>query len=186
MVSARPLSLFSGMDMAQYRMELAYWTWKFGLRLLNHEILRTRTAYMAYALNKWSCLEEKMRLIPLVRTQIPRTGSEMPGCSLCMGNQARVADNAYVISTSTRNFPNRLGKGAMVFLGSAELSAAAATLGRLPTPEEYLKCYAELGSEGDREKNIYKYLNFDQVESYVEAPRVTFLVLDKCKKFHSC
>merc|ERR1711937_60834 len=94
--------------------------------------------------------------------------TEMPGCSLCMGNQARVADNAYVISTSTRNFPNRLGKGAMVFLGSAELSAVAATLGRLPTPEEYMKCYAELGSESDRQ-NIYKYLNFDQVESYVEA-----------------
>jgi len=94
--------------------------------------------------------------------------TEMPGCSLCMGNQARVADNAYVISTSTSNFPNRLGQGAMVFLGSAELSAATATLGRLPTPEEYLKCYAELGSASDQEK-IYKYLNFDQVESYVEA-----------------
>lgn len=94
--------------------------------------------------------------------------TEMPGCSLCMGNQARVADNAYVISTSTRNFPNRLGKGAMVFLGSAELSTATATLGKLPTPEEYLKCYAELGSEQDRTK-IYKYLNFDQVESFVEA-----------------
>jgi len=94
--------------------------------------------------------------------------TEMPGCSLCMGNQARVADNAYVISTSTRNFPNRLGKGAMVFLGSAELSAATATLGRLPTPEEYLKCYAELGS-AEEKKNIYKYLNFDQLESYVEA-----------------
>merc|ERR1711871_207413 len=94
--------------------------------------------------------------------------TEMPGCSLCMGNQARVADNAYVISTSTRNFPNRLGKGAMVFLGSAELSAATATLGRLPTPEEYLKCYAELGSTADHDK-IYKYLNFDQVESFVEA-----------------
>ena len=65
MVSARPLSLFSGMDIAHYRTELAYWTWKFGLQELNHEILRTRTAYMAYALNKWSCLEEKMRLIPL-------------------------------------------------------------------------------------------------------------------------
>jgi len=92
--------------------------------------------------------------------------TEMPGCSLCMGNQARVADNAYVISTSTRNFPNRLGKGAMVFLGSAELSAATAILGRLPTPEEYLRYYAELGSD---KSNIYKYLNFDQLESYVEA-----------------
>merc|ERR1711976_1101308 len=95
--------------------------------------------------------------------------TEMPGCSLCMGNQARVADNAYVISTSTRNFPNRLGKGAMVFLGSAELSAVAATLGRLPTKEEYLKSFAELGNLEARTNNIYKYLNFDQVESYVEA-----------------
>merc|ERR1712100_579101 len=95
--------------------------------------------------------------------------TEMPGCSLCMGNQARVADNAYVISTSTRNFPNRLGKGAMVFLGSAELSAVAATLGKLPTKEEYLKAFAELGNLEARTKNIYKYLNFDQVESYVEA-----------------
>merc|ERR1711904_699072 len=61
--------------------------------------------------------------------------TEMPGCSLCMGNQVRVADNAYVISTSTRNFPNRLGKGANVYLASAELSAATAIIGRLPTPE---------------------------------------------------
>merc|ERR1712170_222650 len=87
--------------------------------------------------------------------------TEMPGCSLCMGNQARVADNAYVISTSTRNFPNRLGKGAMVFLGSAELSAVAATLGKLPTKEEYLKAFAELGNLEARTNNIYKYLNFD-------------------------
>merc|ERR1712203_24274 len=89
--------------------------------------------------------------------------TEMPGCSLCMGNQARVADKATVVSTSTRNFPNRLGKGAMVFLGSAELSAATATLGRLPTPEEYLKCYAELGSDSD---TTYRYLNFDQYDDY--------------------
>merc|ERR1719253_2252864 len=94
--------------------------------------------------------------------------TEMPGCSLCMGNQARVNDNATVISTSTRNFPNRLGKGANVFLSSAELAAMAALLGRLPTPEEYLKCYAELGSAADHGK-LYKYLNFDQIESYVEA-----------------
>jgi len=91
---------------------------------------------------------------------------EMPGCSLCMGNQARVAENAKVVSTSTRNFPNRLGKGAMVYLASAELSAVTAILGKLPTPEEYQKYYAELGND---KANIYKYLNFDQVESYVEA-----------------
>eukprot|EP00933_Yihiella_yeosuensis_P028115 TRINITY_DN2191_c0_g1_i6.p1 TRINITY_DN2191_c0_g1~~TRINITY_DN2191_c0_g1_i6.p1 ORF type:complete len:902 (-),score=272.75 TRINITY_DN2191_c0_g1_i6:323-3028(-) len=92
--------------------------------------------------------------------------TEMPGCSLCMGNQARVADNCTVISTSTRNFPNRLGKGANVYLGSAELSAVAAVLGKLPTAEEYLKYHAELGKDS---ANIYKYLNFNQVDEYVEA-----------------
>merc|ERR1712224_796607 len=70
--------------------------------------------------------------------------TEMPGCSLCMGNQARVANGACVVSTSTRNFPNRLGDGANVYLASAELSAVSAILGRLPTPEEYLKYDAEL------------------------------------------
>merc|ERR1712139_529627 len=92
--------------------------------------------------------------------------TEMPGCSLCMGNQARVADNCTVVSTSMRNFPNRLGKGANCYLASAELSAVAAILGRLPTPEEYLNYYTELGKQKD---SIYKYLNFDQVESYLEA-----------------
>jgi len=92
--------------------------------------------------------------------------TEMPGCSLCMGNQARVADNCTVVSTSTRNFPNRLGKGANVYLASAELSAVCAILGKLPTPEEYQKHYSELGQD---KSNIYKYLNFDKVESYVEA-----------------
>merc|ERR1711871_1379387 len=85
--------------------------------------------------------------------------TEMPGCSLCMGNQARVADDCTVVSTSTRNFPNRLGKGANVFLASAELSAVCAILGRLPTPQEYMKYHAELAGDKD---NIYKYLNFDQ------------------------
>eukprot|EP00442_Polarella_glacialis_P001777 CAMPEP_0115152762 /NCGR_PEP_ID=MMETSP0227-20121206/66340_1 /TAXON_ID=89957 /ORGANISM="Polarella glacialis, Strain CCMP 1383" /LENGTH=900 /DNA_ID=CAMNT_0002563405 /DNA_START=68 /DNA_END=2770 /DNA_ORIENTATION=- len=92
--------------------------------------------------------------------------TEMPGCSLCMGNQARVADNCTVVSTSTRNFPNRLGQGANVYLASAELSSVAAIFGRLPTPEEYQKHYVELGKSKD---SIYKYLNFDQVEEYVEA-----------------
>merc|ERR1712182_143883 len=67
--------------------------------------------------------------------------TEMPGCSLCMGNQARVADKATVVSTSTRNFPNRLGNGANVYLSSAELAAMAAVLGKLPTKEEYFKMY---------------------------------------------
>merc|ERR1719468_98611 len=92
--------------------------------------------------------------------------TEMPGCSLCMGNQARVADNCTVVSTSTRNFPNRLGQGADCFLASAELSAVCAIVGKLPTPEEYLNYYTELGKE---KESTYKYLNFDQVESFQEA-----------------
>merc|ERR1712228_1129814 len=92
--------------------------------------------------------------------------TEMPGCSLCMGNQARVADSCTVVSTSTRNFPNRLGQGANVYLASAEVSSVAALLGKLPTPAEYLKYYTELGKDKD---SVYKYLNFDQVESFVES-----------------
>merc|ERR1719324_580042 len=92
--------------------------------------------------------------------------TEMPGCSLCMGNQARVADNCTVVSTSTRNFPNRLGKGANVYLASAELSAVCSILGKLPTPEEYLSYCGEIKKDADK---IYKYLNFNQVDSYVEA-----------------
>merc|ERR1711881_261496 len=92
--------------------------------------------------------------------------TEMPGCSLCMGNQARVADNCTVVSTSTRNFPNRLGKGANVYLASAELSAVSAVLGRIPTKEEYMSYAADLEKGRD---DTYKYLNFNQVESYIEA-----------------
>ncbi len=92
---------------------------------------------------------------------------ELPGCSLCMGNQARVEDKATVFSTSTRNFDNRLGDGAQVFLGSAELAAACALLGRIPTVEEYLEI------AGDRieghESEIYRYLNFDQMEEYAQV-----------------
>jgi len=88
---------------------------------------------------------------------------EMPGCSLCMGNQARVADNATVVSTSTRNFPNRMGKGSNVYLASAELSAVAAMLGRLPTVAEYQERVAGLQPMAD---DIYRYLNFDQLEEY--------------------
>merc|ERR1719195_1381784 len=92
--------------------------------------------------------------------------TEMPGCSLCMGNQARVADDCTVVSTSTRNFPNRLGKGANVYLASAELASVCAILGRLPTKEEYLDYYKKLSTD---KENIYKYLNFHQVDSYQEA-----------------
>ena len=88
---------------------------------------------------------------------------EMPGCSLCMGNQARVANNATVVSTSTRNFPNRLGQGAQVYLASAELAAVSALLGKLPTPEEYL---AHVNGLQDEKDDIYRYMNFDQLLSY--------------------
>ena len=94
-----------------------------------------------------------------------RTGAriEIPGCSLCMGNQARVADGATVVSTSTRNFPNRLGQGANVFLASAELAAVSAALGRLPTAEEYRNYVRIL--EKDR-NSIYRYMNFDRMPGY--------------------
>lgn len=89
--------------------------------------------------------------------------TEIPGCSLCMGNQARVGDNAIVFSTSTRNFDNRLGKGAQVYLGSAELAAVCSMLGRLPTKEEYLEKTQKIVG---KEANIYKYLNFNLIQDY--------------------
>ena len=92
--------------------------------------------------------------------------TEMPGCSLCMGNQARVAPGATVVSTSTRNFPNRLGKGANVYLASAELAAVSSLLGRLPSVEEYLTYAQALESDKD---DTYRYLNFDQINEYSEA-----------------
>ncbi len=92
--------------------------------------------------------------------------TEMPGCSLCMGNQARVADNATVVSTSTRNFPNRLGKDANVYLASAELAAVAALMGRLPTPEAYQDRVKGLAPVADE---IYRYLNFHQIAAYQQA-----------------
>lgn len=90
---------------------------------------------------------------------------EIPGCSLCMGNQARVGDNTTVVSTSTRNFPNRLGKGANVYLASAELAAVAAIHGKLPTVAEYLEYAQELNATA---ADTYRYLNFDELDSYVE------------------
>jgi len=90
---------------------------------------------------------------------------EMPGCSLCMGNQARVADKATVVSTSTRNFPNRLGNGANVYLASAELAAVSSLLGKLPTPEEYFEYANKINSMS---AEIYDYLNFDQMGEYVK------------------
>ena len=92
--------------------------------------------------------------------------TELPGCSLCMGNQARVLANSTVVSTSTRNFPNRLGDGADVFLASAELSAIASVIGRLPTVEEYHKYMDDINPLSDE---IYRYLNFNEIETYVES-----------------
>ncbi len=89
--------------------------------------------------------------------------TEIPGCSLCMGNQARVADGATVVSTSTRNFPNRMGKDARVYLGSAELAAVAAILGRLPTVAEYQEHVKGLAAEA---ADIYRYLNFHEIGEY--------------------
>ena len=94
--------------------------------------------------------------------------TETPGCSLCMGNQARVKDNATVVSTSTRNFPNRLGDDADVYLSSAEVAAIAAKLGRIPTVEEYLSAMQAIESTSD---DIYQYLNFDQISQYQKSVR---------------
>jgi len=92
--------------------------------------------------------------------------TEMPGCSLCMGNQARVAPNSTVLSTSTRNFPNRLGDGANVYLTSAELASVGAILGRLPTPAEYMEYANRIDSMA---KDVYRYLNFNEIESFQQS-----------------
>ena len=89
--------------------------------------------------------------------------TELPGCSLCMGNQARVADNSTVVSTSTRNFPNRLGNGADVYLASAELSAVAAILGRIPSMQEYMEGVKDIEPMS---ADIYRYLNFHLLPEY--------------------
>ena len=103
--------------------------------------------------------------------------TEMPGCSLCMGNQARVAANSTVVSTSTRNFPNRLGDGADVYLASAELAAVAAILGKLPTVEEYMSYAADLDTMSEE---IYRYLNFHEIEDFKKsASMVTIPVVNK-------
>lgn len=92
--------------------------------------------------------------------------TEMPGCSLCMGNQARVAPNSTVVSTSTRNFPNRLGQGANVYLASSELAAVCSVLGKIPTMDEYMSYMENLNTmSGD----IYRYLNFNEIQSFMEA-----------------
>jgi len=92
--------------------------------------------------------------------------TEMPGCSLCMGNQARIAANSTAVSTSTRNFPNRLGQGANVYLSSAELASIAAIMGKLPTVAEYMEYATKIDSMAPE---IYRYLNFDKMPEYVES-----------------
>ena len=91
---------------------------------------------------------------------------EMPGCSLCMGNQAQVREGATVFSTSTRNFPNRLGRNSNVFLGSAELAAICSRLGKIPSKAEYM---ADIGVINEKGAEIYRYMNFDQIEEYRET-----------------
>jgi len=95
---------------------------------------------------------------------------EMPGCSLCMGNQAQVREGATVFSTSTRNFPNRLGRNSNVYLGSAELAAICSRLGRIPTKAEYM---ADVGVLDASATEIYRYMNFDQIAEYVDAGEKT-------------
>jgi len=120
--------------------------------------------------NLWVCPPTKMDEVQLTKegyySKFGAAGArmEIPGCSLCMGNQARVKDNAVVFSTSTRNFNNRMGTGAQVYLGSAELAAAVALKGALPSPAEYLEI-VEPKLEG-KTANIYKYLNFDQMTEF--------------------
>ena len=112
-------------------------------------------------------MDEKQLMEEGVYSTFGKVGArmEMPGCSLCMGNQARIAAGSSCVSTSTRNFPNRLGDGANVFLASAELAAISSVLGHLPSPEEYLSYAGDLVNHTN---NIYRYLNFHEVASYKE------------------
>ena len=120
----------------------------------------------------WICPPTKMDEYQLMQEGVynifAQAGArtELPGCSLCMGNQARIAPGSTCVSTSTRNFPNRLGDGADVYLASAELSAVASILGKLPTVEEYLVYAKDLDTMSSE---IYRYLNFDQIESFQKS-----------------
>ncbi|HEY5652850.1 MAG TPA: aconitase family protein, partial [Pontiella sp.] len=122
------------------------------------------------SVNLWVCPPTKMDEAQLTKegyyAKFGAAGArlEIPGCSLCMGNQARVRDNAVVFSTSTRNFNNRMGTGAQVYLGSAELAAVVALKGELPTPTEYVEIVTPK-LEGKTE-DIYKYLNFHQMTEF--------------------
>jgi aconitate hydratase 2 / 2-methylisocitrate dehydratase len=128
----------------------------------------------------WICPPTRMDAVQLMEEGyyaiFGRVGArtEMPGCSLCMGNQARVAERSTVVSTSTRNFPNRLGTGANVFLASAELAAVCAILGRIPTVDEYLRYAQQLDTMA---ADTYRYLNFDQIEAFCRKADTAPLLL---------
>ena len=94
--------------------------------------------------------------------------TETPGCSLCMGNQARIKENSTCVSTSTRNFPNRLGKGANVYLASAELAAVCSILGRIPTPKEYMEYQNKIQASAN---DTYRYMNFNEMQEYIDAAK---------------
>ena len=136
------------------------------------EVLKTMPAGDVVPTRLWIAPPTKMDEQQLIQEGLYSTFGtagarlEMPGCSLCMGNQARIAEKSTGVSTSTRNFPNRLGKGADVFLSSAEVAAVSSILGKLPTPDEYL----EFAKKFDTNRaDIYKYLNFDQLKAYEDA-----------------
>jgi len=93
---------------------------------------------------------------------------EIPGCSLCMGNQARAANNSTMISTSTRNFPNRMGDGCNVYLASSEVTAISSLLGKIPTAEEYREYMTDLNSMN---QEIFRYMNFNEIEDYQKRVR---------------
>ena len=107
--------------------------------------------------------------------------TEMPGCSLCMGNQARVADNSTCVSTSTRNFPNRLGNGANVFLSSAEVATAAAILGKLPTPAEYLEISSKLSESVADKADTYRYTRSPHAGQPAVAPLLCSARFARCR-----
>tara|TARA_B100001027_G_scaffold191247_1_gene145473 strand:- start:176 stop:565 length:390 start_codon:yes stop_codon:yes gene_type:complete len=93
---------------------------------------------------------------------------EIPGCSLCMGNQARTEDNATVVSTSTRNFPNRMGDSANVYLASSEVTAISSLLGRIPSIDEYNEYMTDLNSMSSE---VFRYMNFNEIEDYLKKVR---------------
>ena len=118
----------------------------------------------------WICPPTKMDKDQLTRegyyAKFAAAGArlEMPGCSLCMGNQARVKDGVTVFSTSTRNFNNRMGKNARVYLGSSELAAVCSVMGKIPTPEDYKEMV--IPAVQGREAEIYRYLNFNEMTGF--------------------